>query len=124
MGQDQAVLTCIGVCVGIVALLVVILIPMSFVGLEWYEMGFKRSKSTGSVDTDRVYTFGLHFIGPDAEFKKFRASAHFEDFRKITIFSKDRLEMVISCSLQYFLRPHQLQGRMITLDSWIWISLH
>lgn len=56
-------------------------------------MGFKRSKSTGSVDVDNVYTVGKHFIGPDREFKIFPADAQFERFVGVTVFSADRLEV-------------------------------
>ncbi len=67
--DDKLPLLIIGGVVGIGALLTVILVPMSFVGLEYYEMGFRRSKSTGSVDVDNVYKFGKHFLGPDGDFK-------------------------------------------------------
>ena len=109
MSDNQCCLMIVGGIVGVAAILILILVPMSFVGLEYYEMGFRRSKSTGSVDVDNVYEFGKHFIGPDGEFKVFPASAVFESFDRITVFSGDRLEMEISCNLQYFLRPHQLK---------------
>ena len=56
-------------------------------------MGFKRSKSTGSVDVNNVYLVGKHFIGPDREFKVFPADAQFEKFVSVTVFSADRLEV-------------------------------
>ena len=56
-------------------------------------MGFKRSKSTGSVDVENVYQVGKHFIGPDREFKVFPADAQFERFVGVTVFSADRLEV-------------------------------
>ena len=59
-------------------------------------MGFKRSKSTGSVDVDNVYQVGKHFIGPDREFKVFPADAQFERFVGVTVFSADRLEVIES----------------------------
>ena len=68
-------------------------------------MGFKRSKSTGSVDVDNVYQVGKHFIGPDREFKVFPADAQFERFVGVTVFSADRLEVIetrtelVSCLL-------------------------
>ena len=109
MSDNQCCLMIVGGIVGVIAILILILVPMSFVGLEYSEMGFRRSKSTGSVDTDNVYEFGKHFIGPDGEFKVFPASAVFESFDMIRVFSKDRLEIEITCNLQYFLRPHQLK---------------
>ncbi len=80
----------VGGVLGVGVLLILILVPMSFVGLEYYEMGFRRSKSTGSVNVDHVYEFGKHFIGPDGDFKVFPASALFETYTGITVFSADR----------------------------------
>ncbi|KAK6165892.1 hypothetical protein SNE40_022710 [Patella caerulea] len=94
--------------VGFGLLLVVILVPMSFVGLEYYEMGFKRQKSTGTVDTDKVYEGGKHFIGPDYEFKVFRSDAHFVTLTDVSVFTLDKLEVDLDISFQYFLRPDQL----------------
>ena len=37
------------------ALLIVILVPMSFSDLHYYEMGFVRNKFSGSVDTSKVF---------------------------------------------------------------------
>jgi len=67
-----------------------------------------KQKSTGKVDLTKVYTTGRHFIGPDYTFKKFQADAHFEYLQKIGVFTKDKTEVEISCSFQYFLRPEDL----------------
>ena len=45
--ENGVILTIVGVIVGIIALLAVILLPLSFVGLEYHEMGFFRRRSTG-----------------------------------------------------------------------------
>ncbi|XP_048583090.1 uncharacterized protein LOC5519620 [Nematostella vectensis] len=71
-------------------------------------MSFKRQKSTGEVDLSKVYTSGLHLIGPDYAFKPFRADAHFETLSKITTYSTDKVEVTISCSFQYFLKEEDL----------------
>ena len=88
--ENKVILVIVGGVVGVGVLLILILVPMSFVGLEYYEMGFRRSKSTGSVNVDHVYEFGKHFIGPDGDFKVFPASAIFETYTGITVFSADR----------------------------------
>ena len=56
-------------------------------------MGFKRRKSTGNVDTSRVYTTGRYAVGPDAEFKIFSSVAHFVNLTNVAIFTSDRLEV-------------------------------
>ena len=61
------------ICLGITGvLLIVILVPLSFSYLEYYEYGLKQRKSTGSVLTDKVYSVGRYFIGPDFRFVKYQ----------------------------------------------------
>ena len=72
-------------------------------------MGFAKRKSTGKVDTSKVYMGGRHFIGVDYTFKKFRSDAHLEVFTRMTIFNKEKLEVTMTCALQYFLRPYDLK---------------
>ena len=49
--------------VGII--LIVILIPISFSYLDYYDYGFVRRRTSGRVDLSRVYEGGRYFIGPD-----------------------------------------------------------
>lgn len=93
---------------GIGALLLVILLPMSFSGVEYYEYAFRRQKSTGTVKTDKVYDGGKYLIGPDFEFKKFKASAHFVDLYDVAIFASDKLEVKLDVHFQYFLNKDDL----------------
>ncbi|XP_061169850.1 uncharacterized protein LOC133179122 [Saccostrea echinata] len=88
--------------------LLVILLPMSFSGLEYYEYGFVKQKSTGTVNLDTVYSFGKHFTGPDYEFKVFQADAHHLTLERIKAFTSDRLEVQVTVHLQYFLRKDDL----------------
>lgn len=101
---------------GIVALLLVILLPMSFSYLDFYEYGFARRRTTGTVDTSTVYQGGRHFIGPDFEFKEFYAAAQFVYFGHIPIFTTDNLQVSISVELQYFLIKEDLPLLHDTFD--------
>lgn len=101
---------------GALALLLIILLPMSFSYLDFYEYGFARRRTTGSVDTDTVYAGGRHFIGPDFEFKEFYAAAQFVYFDHIPIFTTDNLEVSISVELQYFLIQEDLKLLHDTFD--------
>ena len=47
------------------------LYDLSLTSLQY---GFIKSRTTGSVDTDVVYTSGRHFVGPDKVFKTFQVS--------------------------------------------------
>lgn len=101
---------------GIAALLLIILLPMSFSYLDFYEYGFSRRRTTGKVDTSHVYAGGRHFIGPDHEFKEFYAAAQFVYFGHIPIFTTDNLQVSISIELQYFLIKEDLKLLHDTFD--------
>lgn len=96
--------------VSLVILIIVIIVPMSFAPVEYYEMGFVKSKTTGKVDTSQVYTSGLHFIGPAHTFKKFRCDVQFESFKNVAIFNKEKIEVEFSFSMLYKLRPEYLKN--------------
>lgn len=67
------------------------------------QYGFKKQKSTGTVNTEKVFSGGKHFIGPDFEFKKFKASSHFLDLIDVTVFTADKLEVSQSSPLTVLL---------------------
>ncbi|XP_036356618.1 uncharacterized protein LOC115228206 isoform X2 [Octopus sinensis] len=89
-------------------LLLIILLPLSFSYLDYYELGVVRNKVTGSVSLDRVYSNGRYVIGPSHEFKVFKADAHVEYINNIRVFTSDKLEVGLSGAFQYFLRLNQL----------------
>ncbi|GAB1598726.1 uncharacterized protein LOC115228206 isoform X2 [Argonauta hians] len=101
--------TCLSALIVIGLLLLVILLPLSFSYLDYYELGVVRNKITGSVSLDRVYSSGRYLIGPANQFKKFKADAHIENIRNIRVFTSDKLEVGLSGSFQYFLRLHELK---------------
>ena len=49
----------------VVILFTVIIVPISFSYLDFYDYGFKRRHTTGRVDLNRVYTGGRYALGPD-----------------------------------------------------------
>ena len=55
--------------VGIVSiigvLLLVILLPISFSYLDYYDYGLARRRTTGRVSLERVYEGGRYLLGPD-----------------------------------------------------------
>ncbi|CAB9500915.1 SPFH domain / Band 7 family [Seminavis robusta] len=68
-------------------LLTIILVPLSFSYVEYYEYGLAQRKTTGSVDTSRVYAKGRYALGPDYKFLKYQADAHVETLRSFSVFS-------------------------------------
>lgn len=107
--MSKTVLVAVGVVVGLAVLLVVIILPMSFQTLEYYELGFMRRKSTGEIDRSKAFgPGGRYFLGPDYEFRVFPADAHFETFNRVSVFAADRLQVTITAHMQYFLRKDQM----------------
>lgn len=75
-------------CCGITGLLLIlILVPLSFSYIEYYEYGIIMRSSTGSVNSDRVYGRGRYNIGPDRQFLKYQADAHHISFVDLSVFS-------------------------------------
>jgi hypothetical protein len=75
------------VALGIGILLTVILVPLTFSYVEYYEYGLVQRKTTGKVDVDTVYTRGRYNIGPDYTFIKYQADAHFANLEELSVFS-------------------------------------
>ena len=103
----------------VVALLMVILLPMSFQNVEYYEVAFFKRRTTGTISRDFVYEAGRHVIGPDAMFVKFPASEQTVEFKGMSVWTKtERLTVEnqgaagtainVDISFQYRLRPQEL----------------
>jgi hypothetical protein len=56
----------------VVVLLILILVPLSFSYIDYYDYGLVQRKSTGSVDTEKVYSSGRYALGPDRHFIKYQ----------------------------------------------------
>lgn len=103
----------------VVSLLLVILLPMSFQNVEYYEVAFFKRRTTGTISRDKVYGAGRHVIGPDAMFVKFPASEQTVEFKGMSVWTKtERLTEAqqgaagtainVDISFQYRLRPEEL----------------
>ncbi|KAK3083265.1 hypothetical protein FSP39_017936 [Pinctada imbricata] len=80
------------------------------------QFGFKRQKSTGSVDISTVVSSGRYLLGPDFEFKTFPSDAHFVRLKEAKIFLSDKLEVKMNVNFQYFLRKDELKLLHKTYD--------
>ncbi|XP_033629036.1 uncharacterized protein LOC117291453 [Asterias rubens] len=118
MGEGTAakILCCI-MTVGLsIAALTTLLVVTAYDGVEFYEYGFIRRKSTSEVFTEIVFQSGFDYIGLDYEFKIFKADAHIVDLDGVAVFTRDRLEVQLDCTMQYFLRPEELAYLHDTYD--------
>lgn len=79
-------------------------------------MGFTRNKATGAVDTTKVYFGGRHFVGVMSEFKVFKTTQFTKQYNNIAVFNKEKMQIIISCSLQFTLRPEDLKPLHDTYD--------
>nr|XP_006817812.1 PREDICTED: uncharacterized protein LOC102805388 [Saccoglossus kowalevskii] len=68
------------------------------------KVGMKEKSSTGEVYEKKVYPSGRHAIGPDHHFRQFSSVAHFVEMDDLAIATVDKLQFVIQCTFQYFLR--------------------
>ena len=69
-----------GCCTFFGCLLTVILVPLTYSKLEYFQHGIVQQKSTSKVDRTAVYGSGSHPIGPDYQFKIFETNAlNFDD---------------------------------------------
>lgn len=78
-----------GACCSTAGILVflLILLPLSFSYIDYYDYGLKQRKSTGKVDTTSVYDGGRYFIGPDRTFLKYPADQHLLHLEDLAVFS-------------------------------------
>ena len=112
--ENKAKRTCLFVSLFVGLLLIVILVPLSFSYVDYYEYGLKQRKTTGSVDTDRVYQQGRYSIGPDQTFIIYQADAHHESLDALSVFSAFEsnssigLEFVIDSDFTFFLIEEEI----------------
>ncbi|XP_045165705.1 uncharacterized protein LOC123529441 [Mercenaria mercenaria] len=106
--HSKKVVVCSVIFAILAVLTAVIVIPMSFSYLEYYEYGFKQQKSTGKVWLENIYTGKRYFLGPDYNFLVYPADSQPLDLIKIDVFTKDKLEVALSAHMQYFLRKDEL----------------
>ncbi|KAK9828821.1 hypothetical protein WJX72_002267 [[Myrmecia] bisecta] len=104
----RACSVCVAVVVSLVLLLAMILLPMSFSNLSYYQMGFKQKRSTGVVYLDKVYSGGRYALGPDYTFYKYESDAHLEQFDALSVSTADKLETLIDFDFVYFLKREEL----------------
>lgn len=88
-----------------------IFLPISFSGVEYYEVALKYSTTSGIV-APKSYEHGNHFIGPINAFHKFPATAQSFESKSFAVFTKsdtgNGATVNIDISFQYILIPDKL----------------
>jgi hypothetical protein len=89
-------------------ILICILVPMSLARLEFYQAGLLARRSTGTLDRSQVWTSGLHWVGPDYNFKTF--PTNLQQFNKqVSVWTKSGdgdagTTLQLDISFQYAIR--------------------
>jgi hypothetical protein len=102
------------ICTSITSLfLILLLVPLSFSRVAYYEIGLIKSRSTGIVNRNIVYQAGNHYIGPDNYFVIYPASIQTKLFEKLSIWSRASSEdagifLEIDISFQWKLDPDSI----------------
>ena len=91
---------CLGILAVIAFLLIVILVPLSYSYVDYYDYGLAQRVTTGSVDTSKVYTKGRYFLGPTWKFLKYKADAHFVELDQLAVFSAGASSQSIGTSFK------------------------
>lgn len=95
-------------------LLTVILIPLSFSYIEYYQYGLVQVKTTGTVETNQVYTQGRYFLGLINGFLTYQADAHHERLANLSVFSSGDsnesigLAFIIDIDFTFFLKHDEI----------------
>jgi len=104
---------CGGCLVVTLILFIVIILPISFSYIDYYDYGLKQRKSTGRVNTDKAYLSGRYFHGPDMKFVKYPSVAQIEHLDDVTVFSDGEgdsvgLSFLIDVDFTYFLQEDKI----------------
>lgn len=101
---------CVCATLGIVALLLVILLPSSFMYVSYNEYVFIKNKFTNTVHTDRVYTNGRYYILPHYEKITFPRDFQRLEFSSLNVADKEEKRFVINVDVYYRLHPDNLKN--------------
>jgi len=103
-----------GCCGGCLAFLILILLLTGFSSLEYYEMGFKQSIASGTVDRSKTFLSGRHWTGPMNTFVVYPASMVDEYLRGLEAWTQATVNVnagtsvTIDVGFQYKLIPEEL----------------
>lgn len=92
-------------CLGL--LLLVILLPKSFVYVEYYEYALSKNSVTETVDYDTVYDGGCYLLRPQDKLIRFDATAHSVQ-QNLEIVENSGLSIKLDIALQYFLKRNEI----------------
>ena len=92
----------------IAGLLVVIIAPLSFGYVQYYQIALEKGRVTGVVYIDQVYEHGRHVTGPAKRFQHYNADGNIAVYMNVSLASADKLETDVDMTFIYFIVPDQL----------------
>jgi len=84
---ESPILKVTACCTAGLLVFLLILLPLSFLYIDYYDYGLGQRKSTGKVNTDKVYKGGRYWLGPDHTFLKYPADEHILFLDDLAVFS-------------------------------------
>jgi len=87
--MPESALFKVSVCCSTAGILIflLILLPLSFSYIDYYDYGLEQRKSTGKVNTNKVYEGGRYWLGPDHKFLKYPADQQILFLDDLAVFS-------------------------------------
>lgn len=90
-------------CIGV--LLMVILVPLSFGYIDYYEMGLRKGRVNSKVSVFPVYSYGRYLVGPSYVFQKYPSIVQTIYQPNVSCVSTDKLETDIEITIGYQINP-------------------
>jgi len=110
MGKTALAYGCLFIGLPII-IISVVLIAISFSKLSSNEVGLDLNKNTKTIDSETLYSNGVHFLGVNHEFIKFPKNVQEIDLRgrsSIDARTKDGLSIVLEARVLYRLPPDNI----------------
>ncbi len=85
--KNKSIGKCICISIALAVFLTIIIVPLSFSKVHYYEIGLIKNRTTGTVDRTKIYESGYHNIGPVNEFLTYPAMSQLKSLDKLSIWS-------------------------------------
>jgi len=94
---------CLIVAAIVATVMISVMVPISYYGVEYNQYGLSRNKLTNKIDYSTIYVNGNYYLGLGYEMINFPRNYQYEYFsnNQLSVFSREGLEFFIQCSFQW-----------------------
>ncbi|XP_005097525.1 uncharacterized protein LOC101853159 [Aplysia californica] len=107
LSPTKKILVVITVVLVVGLLLLVTLLPASFVYVEYYEYALSRNRVTGVIDYDTVYDTGCYLLAPQDELIRLPSTAQ-QVWMNLDVMTRESLGVELQIMLQYFIKREKM----------------